>query len=301
MKRNKLIKTIIITAANEDFKYLLFTLLDSLTGLQDCNIDAIGVLDVGLSDTTSRALATRVTCVVQPAWDLLVAQSVKDAFPYLRAKTAKPFLPEYFPGFDCYLWLDADTWVQEKYALKWLVDASKNGAIGIVPEMDRSYMQTTSIIQWKTECLSKYYGSDATSYLITNSYYNSGVFSLLGSAPHWRIWADCFAAALQGDSQLVTDQAALNYAIWKHELQVNPLPSLCNWCCHLALPLLDETSGRLCEPNIPYTPVGIIHLTGNTKHRRQPIGRLELPARPLLAASSRRRPPAPGIRTGGHQ
>ena len=42
------------------------------------------------------------------------ATSSKDGY---KALTARPFLPRYFPGFDLYLWIDGDCWVQQGDAI----------------------------------------------------------------------------------------------------------------------------------------------------------------------------------------
>jgi hypothetical protein len=110
-----------------------------------------------------------------------------------------------------------------------------------------------------------YYGDEALSLLDTHSYYNSGGFSLVADAPHWSSWARHFKRGLEACPTLVTDQTALNYAIWKDDLPVHPLPALCNWCCHLAVPDVNIETSKLCEPHIPNRPIGLVHMTGGTK------------------------------------
>ena len=86
-----------------------------------------------------------------------------------------------------------------------------------------------------------------------------------GDAPHWAVWARHFEQGMQREPVLVSDQTALNHAIWMEELAVHPLPALCNWCCHLAAPIINHVEGVFCEPNIPYRELGIIHMTADTK------------------------------------
>jgi hypothetical protein len=179
--------------------------------------------------------------------------------------SARPFLPKYFPGYDIYLWLDADTWVQEKYAVKWFFQAAKHGRLGIVPQVDRSYAHPDRVLNWRAQRLFMYYGDEAVSLLARRPYYNSGGFSLLADAPHWNSWARYLKRGLEACPKLVTDQTALNYAIWKDDLSVHPLPALCNWCCHLAVPRVSIITRKLCEPHIPNRPIGLVHMTAGTK------------------------------------
>jgi hypothetical protein len=270
-------KTIVVTAGDEKYSQFLLDLLESLLRCRKFIFNSIGVLDVGLSQSTKRNVAAMAAEVIDPGWDLDVDQGLKIEGPHLRAKTARPFLPKYFPGYDLYLWLDADAWVQEEFALAWLVEAAQSGAMGLVPLIDRSYEYPLPLqsVKWRSERLSGYYGDRAESDWQKYSYYNSGAFSMRADSPHWRIWADCFAEGLKANPTLVTDQTALNRAIWTHALPVHPLPALCNWCCHHGAPILDVNSGKLCEPHIPYAPIGIVHMTGDSKHATHKVRRGE--------------------------
>lgn len=258
-------KSIIVTAADENFSALLLRLFDSLHHWETPPFDAVGLLDVGLSPTTLQRIQNRATHVVTPVWDLPCGPRVRQIQPHLRAKTARPFLPKYFPGYDLYLWLDADTWVQEKFALEWFFQAAQDGRLGIVPQADPAYIHSRESVTWRTHRLSQYYGDEAVTLLSSQSYYNGGAFSLLADAPHWKSWAHHFARGLASSPRLVSDQTALNYAIWKDHLPVHPLPALCNWCWHLAAPITDSRTGKLCEPKAPNRPIGLIHMTANTK------------------------------------
>ena len=269
---NKL-KTIIITAANEDFAPLLLDLMQSLHQWDSTLSSAIGLLDLGLSDETLYKVQKHVNHIISPGWDIPLDAALQDQKPYLRAMTARPFLPQYFPGYDIYLWLDADTWVQEKYAIEIFFKAAKDGSMGIVPELHQSYVNDIPLYNWRASRLSSYFGVKTAAYLATHSYFNSGAFSLLKDSVHWETWARYLKKGvaqasnnISGQMTLeISDQTALNYAIWSDNLPVHPLPALCNWCCHLATPSININTKKLCEPHLPNMPIGLIHMTGATK------------------------------------
>jgi lipopolysaccharide biosynthesis glycosyltransferase len=272
-------RTLVVTASNDAYMPLLTGLLTSLEQLAHFQFfEDIACLDVGLSAGNLHGLAARGIRVVQPGWDLPVAAAVRTQSPHLRAMTARPFLPQHFPGYDLYIWIDCDAWVQEKFACDWLLGAGKDGALAIVPEFDQAYDNFTD--EWRKDRLQQYFGETVRDKLRPQTYFNSGVFALTSDAPHWMQWARHFELGLQAaHGTLVCDQTALNGAIWFESLPVSPLPARCNWLCHLALPCFDRTSARFCETLPPHEPIGIVHLSGGTKDlafRLQDIGQAQI-------------------------
>jgi hypothetical protein len=57
---------------------------------------------------------------------------------FLRGLLARPFLREYFPEFEIYVWIDADAWLQDWYAVELFCEgACRRRGMAIVPEIDR--------------------------------------------------------------------------------------------------------------------------------------------------------------------
>ena len=194
--------------------------------------------------------------------------SLAAAQSHLRSLTVRPFLPRYFPGYGIYWWLDADTWVQESYALDLYLAAAEQGSLAITPELDRAYRIRQEIWTWRFDRLKRYHGAEAAEALFSNNYCNAGVFALRADAPHWARWAHWFRQGLAAtDGKLVCDQTALNQAIRADQLKVNPLPAVCNWLCHCALPAYDRAAEGFYEPYFPHARIGILHLTGDSKNQ----------------------------------
>lgn len=263
-------RTLVVTAANEAFMPLLRGLIESLHQWEPRPFTDLACFDVGLAPESRQWIARYASHLVEPRWDLPVGEKLREASPHLRAMTARPFLPSYFPGYEIYLWLDADTWVQERFALEWYFAVAARGQLAITPHVDRAYRHSTDVVNWRMRRLEAYFGQEAAASLLWETYFNSGVFALRSDAPHWALWAKWYSTGLEaGTGAHCGDQTALNYAIWRERLPVSPLPALCNWCCHLALPQLHPTDGRFCEPDVPEgRSIGILHLTANTKDLR---------------------------------
>ena len=262
-------KVLIAVASNEKYAPMLRGLLRSVADAGAFSKADLGVFDLGLSQETLSWLAQYKPAVRTPGWDLPVNPQLQASSDHFRALTVRPFLPDYFPGYDVYLWLDTDTWVQNKLALDWFVGAAAQGSMGLVPYIDRSYPYREDIHIWRHERIKVYFGEEAAQGIYRNAYFNAGIFSLPANAPHWAAWKKYFKQGLEATQGLrLCDQSALNYAIWKDGLAVYPLPAKCNWACHVAMPVFDAKSEKFCDPLIPYEPLFIIHMGGDSKKAR---------------------------------
>jgi lipopolysaccharide biosynthesis glycosyltransferase len=259
-------RTLVVTAADEAFAPLLRGLVDSLHQWEPRPFTDLACFDLGLAPESRAWIARRAAHVVEPGWDLDVNAARRASSPALRACTVRPFLPRYFPGYDVYLWIDADAWVQERFALDWYFAVAAGGPLAAATHVDRAYIQTPAALRWRMDRRQAYYGEEARERVLWETSFNSGVFALRADAPHWAKWAKWFGAGLErAGGKLLCDQTALNQAIFEEGLPVSPLPALCNWLCHLAPPAVDLARGRFCEPFPPRNPIGILHLTADTK------------------------------------
>lgn len=257
---------LIVTGSDEGFAPLLKGLVESLLQWGPLPGISLGVLDLGLSADSLEWLRARGTTVAVPGWDLALSPELARGKPHLRAITARPWLPRYFPGHDIYAWIDADAWVQQRFALDWLAEAAAAGKLAIAPQVDRCYVHRPGRIRWRLRNLREYFGEMTFDRLLTETYMNSGIFALHRDAPHWDAWKESFRRGLERCSGTICcDQTALNYAVWTGDLPLEPLPALCNWLCHLALPEYRLSDGLFHEPGLPGKPIGILHLADKRK------------------------------------
>ena len=268
-------RTVVATASDEGFFPLLRGLVGSLTRAKPGLVTALAVFDLGLSAASRSWLQRHAAKIVAPTWDLPVPEAQRGAHPAWRALTVRPFLPRYFPGNDVYLWIDADAWVQRHEVLERYFDAAARGRLAITPERHAAYRFPPGVLAWRTSRMEACFGAGARELAAADAagYCNAGVFALAAGAPHWGRWAAHFADALAvtGD-RFCCDQTALNHALGREDLAVEHLPATCNWLCHLAVPGADVQRGLLCEPTPPSRPLGIVHLTGDAKHRVLRLG-----------------------------
>lgn len=264
---------IAVAAADAGYFELLRDLLLSLEAARpqdDAGAGAagmdIGLLDLGLAAEQLAWLAPRVTRVVQPGWDLAVPEAVRAAKPHFRALTARPFLPQHFPGYDTYLWLDADVWVQRWQGIALFRQAACLGDVAAVPHTDRAYPHRPDVIAHRHRMVAAGFGKAIADALISQQYLNAGVFAARADSPLWTQWGEAFQQGIEASAgAVVDDQAALNYALHRRGLSAHLLPATCNWQSHLAAPAWQPRGGFFCEPFLPFAPVALMHLTHRTK------------------------------------
>ena len=276
-------RTIIVTSTDSGFFHMAKgTILSIKDRPESAGVD-LGLLDVGLAEDQAQWFRDNGVTVVAPGWDL--RHPYPDRLPvYRKAFFSRPFLPEHFPGYDMYIWMDADAWVQDWHAIETFVEGAKDGALSIAPELDRAYPRDASGVKIKTALGRPYkisslfymrfrraWGRRAANFHALRPILNNGVFALRADAPHWQQWKDAYQEGLDRYPRVEKRplcQAALNYAVYEYELPFTPMPARFNWLAYLALPKIDAASGDFVEPLLPHDRIGIVHNAAGIKTHR---------------------------------
>jgi hypothetical protein len=227
---------------------------------------ATGILDFGLGPDQRAWLADRVTHLVRPGWDLDFPD--RERTPETRkAQLSRPFLRRHFPGYETYLWIDADAWLQDWRTIELYVAAAGHDRLAITPEIDRAYKRHYKrpkvfgwTLNWK--CYREAFGWRVADRLGRNPILNCGIFALHHDAPHWDAWARVIAQIVQRTRFFYIEQTALNYVIFAERLPVNLLPAYCNWIAGDAVPAFDAARRLFVEPYAPHEVIGVMHLAG---------------------------------------
>ena len=253
--------TVIVTAADEDYADLLRGLLDSLAPHRETLKFAVACLDLGLGEQTRREIEARIEHVLTPEWPFR-PHAQFDSDRRFIARAARPFLPDMFPGYATYIWLDADVWVQQELGLRWLIDAAAGAGIAAVPTVHRAYAPSERDAGWVFERYKMGFGEGIAREMMQAPYVNSGVFAVRANSQLWRSYAERFQTALdRWQGTFLSDQAVLNVTIQLDGLKLQRLPAKVNWLCHLSLPKWNPQSRLLVEPAIPFEPILIVHNT----------------------------------------
>lgn len=230
------------------------------------------VLDLGLAPE-SRARLARLATIPDVPLARLPIDHLDVSAGFALAHLVKAFLPDYLPGHDTYVWLDADAWVQDWRALL-LVVVSARQSVAVVPEIDRGYRflyqrrQYPKLIQYAK--VRRAFGAEVARALDRYPILNTGVVAAAAGSPLWAAWQEELATvyAKAEDPEKLSDQAAFNVAVYQRRLRFTPLPASANWIFFHAVPRLGARLEFL-EPFAPFPALGICHLT--QRHARREL------------------------------
>ena len=113
---------LIVSASNDAYLDLLDGMLASIGGrLADFDL---GIIDLGLSDAGKDRIRARKTGAhfAQAEWRRTFP-GIDKAPEYKKVFVSKPFIPDIFPGYEDYVWVDADIWFQDAGAIDDYVEA----------------------------------------------------------------------------------------------------------------------------------------------------------------------------------
>jgi hypothetical protein len=261
---------LIVSAADRGYFPLL---RDTVLSIRAQRPDAaIGILDLGLDPDQRGWLGEAGARIVRPDWDIDFPRRERTPDTY-KAQVARPFLPRHFPGWEMYLWIDADAWLQDWRVVELYCAAAGRDRIAIVPEIDRAYKRHYKrpklfgrTLPWKN--YREAFGWRAADRLGRNPMVNCGVFALHRDAPHWAAWARVLSCVLRRTRFFFAEQTALNYVIFAEGLPANFLPAYCNWTPGDAAPAFDGARGLFVEPYAPHEVIGVMHLAGAEQKSR---------------------------------
>ena len=262
-------RVIIVTACDSRFAGLLRGLLATLQPVLAAPGVDLACFDIGL-DPEDRAWLSRYTSVIRPPGIHFGLDEADHSAP-LRSFLARPFLREYFPGYDFYIWIDSDIWLQDPGVVSRYLDGAAEHGLAVTHEEERAYQFQPWLFGWTAKHFLLGYGLLTGAYLLARPHVNAGFFAMAADAPHWDAWARRYEAALRRSGKLVPhDQFALNHALHargKDRLPAALLDPSCNWICERGAPMWNDVDGAYCKPYAPYERIGAVHLAGPGKHK----------------------------------
>ena len=283
-------RPIIVSGANDAYMGFLD---DMLASIQDrLHEYDLGILDLGLSEESKdRVRAHKENAkIVDPGWRHQPTDMSQQP-SYKKAYYAKPFLPEIFPGYSGYLWIDADVWLQDSSAIEHYITAADKspgkGAIAFEchPDYKDINHRPRFRIVWKFGILPvtvrmvgrkvfrlvyDMFGDTVAQRHGLTPDNNSGLFFIHEDSPAWSAWRDYMSKANHQNfmkRNYFPDQTCLNVALRENNICFSVMPPIYNWVVGLGVPLLNEETRTLLDSCAPHQKLYAIHLTGDCGSR----------------------------------
>ncbi len=265
-------ENVIISLADSNYYDLLDELVDSVKRFKECENTAICILDAGLKDDQKQKLSKKVDDIKFADWDIDVPDFKVRGREWLKSQVSRAFLPKYFPGYNKYLWIDADAWVNSWSAIELYFKGCENNKLSIATSADRAYGRVLraewvfgSFARIKSQnykhAKSSGFSERIAREVALKPHLNIGVFALEANASHWEVWQKNLRTALKSGKIWGSEQIAMNISIYHDGLDVEILPAYCNWTLIEAL-RFDKVRNTLVEPYLPNHQIGIVHFAG---------------------------------------
>jgi lipopolysaccharide biosynthesis glycosyltransferase len=265
-------KNVIISLADANYFELVNELVDSIKSHKQSKNVAICIMDAGLKSEQIEILDKKVDLIKKAEWDIEVSSSKVKNKEWLKSQVSRAFLPKYFPGYEKYLWIDADAWVNSWYAIELYFKGCEKKKLSIATSADRAYGRVLradwlfrSFARIKSQnykhAKSSGFSEKIARRVALKPHLNIGVFALELDAPHWEVWQKNLKKALSSGKIWGSEQIAMNITIYNDNLAVEILPAYCNWTLIEALKF-DEKRNTLVEPYLPNHEIGIVHFAG---------------------------------------
>ena len=190
---------------------------------------------------------------------------------YAVAQTCRPFLPDLFPGYDCYAWIDADIRFLDEIGFGHFVSNARDSDASIVisHETDPAYVVNADPVKagiyhrQKNQRILEAFGPDVARYIEFFNLYNSGLFAARGDSPIWARYKRNLQRTLSLSFSHMREQDALNVSIVEVGGE-RSAPCTMNWLCSLSMPRRDP-DGTWRTPDVTGRKVSVAHLTNSTQ------------------------------------
>ena len=268
---------VIISLADSNYFELLDELVNSIKRFKQSENIAICIMDAGLDSKQIQILEKKVDIIKKAEWDIEVPDYKIKGREWLKSQVSRAFIPNYFPGYKKYLWIDADAWVNSWYAIELYLKGCENKKLAIATTADRAYGRVLradwvfgSFARVKSQnykhAKSSGFSENIARKVALKPHLNIGVFSLEKDAPHWEVWQKNLKEALSFGKIWGSEQIAMNISIYSDGLDAEILPAYCNWTLIEAL-RFDKSQNTFVEPYLPNHEIGIIHLAGKNNDK----------------------------------
>lgn len=260
-----------VMASDAPFFYQTCASLETFDAVRKSVGADVRVVALGLDQNQRNWLASRgieFICDVEAR-----VPRFSDAPLHSIAMTCRPFIPELFPGYDAYMWIDSDVRFLHPDGFKMYIEAliAPRCSVAIAPETEPAYginhqpSLANAYHRQKYARLCAAFGEDVARYLEFTAMFNAGIFSAPANSPLWARYKRNLERTLTLPYDRMREQDAMLVSIIEVQ-DVARMPSTANWLCSLRPPIRDiRTEDRIfVNPDDPAKQILVAHLTNST-------------------------------------
>ena len=267
-------KNVIVTGSDKKYFPFLKNLVISLEKTKTLDFCDLCILDVDDDSEYLDELKNFIFKKKKAKYNLRIF--FEDKKNWFKLLTERPFMQEYFPGYEKYIWMDADTEVLNIDGVKNLIDATNTKDLAIAPEINESYVFKNTkfgikkifksiykISGWSFKNYNKYFSKDLGEDLFFRPLFNNGVFCLRSDSKFWNYWKKEYQNALnkaKSSYGIKTDQLSLNKIIYENFSKVSILDATNNWIISKSEYAIKNANSYF-TPSFPNRKINIFHYT----------------------------------------
>ena len=173
----------IISLSDSNYFELLNEQIDSIKRFKQSKDFSICIMDAGLEENQVEILQKKVDKIVKAKWDIEVPDSKVKGKEWLKSQVSRAFLPDYFPGYKKYIWIDADAWVNSWESIELYskgCEKQKTSNSNFLKIKSQNYKHAKS----------SGFSEKIARKVALKPHLNIGVFALEVDAPLWKVWQE---------------------------------------------------------------------------------------------------------------
>lgn len=267
-------RSAIVCAGDEKFFAFAKGLILSIRAHFGTRFD-IHFIDLGLSSRSVAWLESQDAAVTRFDFRSVISMKRNPTLPdYIGAMICRPMVPSLLPGYETYIWMDSDTWIQCPQSVIAFEAAARYGGDKIAISSTDPWVyglndvQRTQFEQYSRTWYGALFGATLAASYCRRKILNSGFFALSAGSKLWKSWERevlRFYGRPHPDRFVVhvAEQTALNYVCYQTGQYVE-FNSVHNFNCHIAA--ATNIDGVVRVAAAPAHTIGVVHLTASGRH-----------------------------------
>jgi len=271
-------KNLIVSASDEKYSHLLIELYLSLK--PSLNNYDFAIFDCGLEEEYIEYFRKNNIQISKPEWEFKINFLRSRGRNQLKNIFSRLYMDKYFPGYENYIWIDSDTWINCPETFNYYLEGAQKTGFAITPQVDRAYKKLINIkwliggipkkintINYKniSKSISLNLGKKFAGYLTLNG----GCFSYNKKFDGLNNIRSNLLLASKKGRIFGSDQVAFVLSHYHDGVEFELLPAYCNWLCDLSIPKFSIKKSKFVEPYIPNHNIAVMHLAGMANDRKK--------------------------------